>query len=224
VARTHGTGLVAAIMLAAATAGCAASGTASGPVAPGTASARTEAEVPLTGAKLSALIAAPVGFHVRTTPSPPGASLESISCASWWAGTYEGPGDVGSAVKEFTSSDRTTLTVIVSLLRHGDGTAAFNVGTAVPRRCAHFSYQDAGDHLWYRVDIGPASPAGLGDRSLTFDATETAKGAVFPSEVTYIQVGDASIVIDQTGPAGSAPNRVIPPLARLITTLRAAGY
>jgi hypothetical protein len=47
---------------------------------------------------------------------------------------------------------------------------------------------------------------------------------VFPTELTFIQVGDATIGINQTGPAASPPVRVVPPLARLITTLRTAGY
>jgi hypothetical protein len=58
--------------------------------------------------------------------------------------------------------------------------------------------------LRYRVDIKAAAPAGLGDRSGTYDATETSRGEVFPTEIT----------------AGARRA----PLARLIATLRAAGY
>jgi hypothetical protein len=95
---------------------------------------------------------------------------------------------------------------------------------ALHHRCAHFTYRDASDGLRYQVALRPASPAGLGDRSQTYDATEAADGEVFPTEVTFIQVGDASISIDQTGPAGSPLTRIVPPLTTLIAALRAAGY
>jgi len=191
---------------------------------------------PVAGTRLSALIAAPAGFtvdpsksrdsgrHALTAPTQPGASPQDISCASWWAGSsYWGPGNVGYAVKEFTRSDGTTLTVIVHLYRQGSGTGVFDAAMALHNRCAHFTYRDA-DGVQYRVDIKPASSAGLGDRSATFDATETAGNEVFPTEVTFIQVGDATIGIDQTGPAASPPVRIVLPLATLIATLRAAGY
>ena len=202
---------------------------------------KTGTAVPVTGTRLSALIAGPAGFTVNpsrsydsgdrilTTPTLPGASARDISCASWWAGSsYVGPGDTGYAIKEFTRSDGTTLTVIVNLYRRGGGTAVFDATMALHNRCTHFTYRDA-DNLRYRVDIKPASPAGLGDRSQTYDATETdatetAGGQVFPTEVTFIQVGDATVGINQTGPAASPPVRVVPPLARLIAALRAAGY
>ena len=134
-----------------------------------------------------------------------------------------GPGDVGLAVKQFTRSDGTTLTVIVNLYRHGGGAGVFDATTALHNRCTHFAYRDR-DGLRYQVDIKAAAPAGLGDRSRTYDATETSRGEVFPTEITFIQVGDATIGINQTGPAASTPVRVVPPLARLIATLRAAGY
>ena len=191
---------------------------------------------PVAGTRLSALIAAPADFTVDpsksgdsggqalTAATRPGASLRDISCANWWAGTsYVGPGDTGYADKEFTRSDGTTLTVIVNLYRRGGGTSVFDATTALHNRCTHFTYRDA-DGLQYRVDIRPASPAGLGDRSATYDATETAGNEVFPTEVTFIQVGDATIGITQTGPAASPPVRVVPPLAGLIATLHAAGY
>jgi hypothetical protein len=56
---------------------------------------KTGAAVPVTGTRLSALIAGPVGFtvdlsrsydsgeQVLATPTPSGASLQDISCASW---------------------------------------------------------------------------------------------------------------------------------------------
>ena len=164
------------------------------------------------------------GDRALTTPTLPGASAQDISCASWWAGSsYVGPGDTGDAIKEFTRSDGTTLTVIVNLYRRGGGTTVFDATMALHNRCTHFTYRDA-DNLRYRVDIKPASPAGLGDRSQTYDATETAGGQVFPTEVTFIHVGDATIGINRTGPAASPPVRVVPPLARLIATLRGAGY
>ena len=59
---------------------------------------------------------------------------------------------------------------------------------------------------------------------MTYDATETAGSEVFPTEVTFIQVDDATIGVNQTGPAASPPVRVVLSLARLITALRAAGY
>jgi hypothetical protein len=191
---------------------------------------------PVAGTRLSALIAAPAGFtvdpsksrdsggHVLTTPTRPGASPQDISCGTWWAGTsYIGPGDTGYAVKDFTRSDGTTLSVIVNLYRRGGGPAVFDDTTALHNRCAHFTYRDA-DGVQYRVDIKPASSAGLGDRSTTYGATETASGQTFPTDVTFIQLGDATIGINQTGPAASRPARIVPPLTRLIATLRAAGY
>jgi hypothetical protein len=226
-------------MLVLVIAGCGTPGTTSGRATPGHAQAalaKPSAAVPVTGTRLSALIAGPVSFtvdpsgsedsgeQVPTVPTVPGASPQDISCASWWAGTsYVGPGDVGYAVKEFTRSDGTTLTVIVNLYRRGGGTSVFDATMALHNRCAHFSYRDA-DGLRYQVDIKPASPARLGDRSMTYDATETAGGEVFPTEITFIQVGDATIGINQTGAAASPPVRVVPPLARLIAALRAAGY
>jgi hypothetical protein len=100
---------------------------------------------PVAGTRLSALIAAPAGFtvdpsksrdsggHVLTTPTRPGASPQDISCGAWWAGTsYIGPGDTGYAVKDFTSSDGTTLSVIVNLYRRGGGPAVFDATTALP--------------------------------------------------------------------------------------------
>lgn len=239
VARSRRTGAVPAVMLVLAIAGCAAPGTTSGRTAPGHAQAAavtTRAAVPVTGTRLSALIAAPVGFTVDpsrsddsgdralTSPTLPGASETGISCASWWAGTsYVGPGDTGYAIKDFTRSDGTTLTVIVNLYRRGGGSAVFDATMALRNRCTRFTYRDA-DGLRYRVDITPASSAGLGDRSQTYDATETAGGQVYPTEITFIQVGDATIGVNQTGPAAAAPVRVVPPLAKLIATLRAAGY
>lgn len=245
-ARASSTWTVPAVMLVLAIAGCGAQGTTSGRAAPGrthaaavktgAAAVKTGAAVPVTGTRLSALIAGPAGFtadlsrsrdsgeQVLRTPTLPGAGLRDISCASWWSGTsYVGPGDAGYATKEFTRSDGTTLTVIVNLYRRGNGTSVYDATMALHNRCAHFTYRDA-DGLRYRVDIKPASPAGLGDRSQTYDATETAGSQVYPTEVTFIQVGDASIGINQTGPAASPPVRVVPPLTRLIATLRAAGY
>ena len=239
VARVSSTGAIPAVMLVLAIAGCGAPGTTSGRAVPGhpqAAPVKTRAAVPVTGTRLSALMAAPAGFtadpsksddsgeQVLTTPTRPGPSPQDISCASWWAGTsYVGPGDVGYAIKKFTRSDGTTLTVIVNLYRRGGGTSVFDATMALHNRCTHFTYQDA-DGLRYLVDIKPASPAGLGDRSMTYGATETADGDVFPTEVTFIQLGDATIGINQTGPAASPPVRIVPPLARLITALRAAGY
>ena len=238
-ARASRTGAIAAVMLVSAIAGCRAPGLEAGRAVPGhtqAASVKTGLAVPLTGTKVSALIPGPRGFtvdpsksddsgeQVLTTPTPPGASLHDISCASWWAGTsYIGPGDVGYAVKEFTRSDGITLTIIVNIYRRGGGTSVFDAAMVLHNRCTHFTYRDA-DGLRYRVDIKPASQAGLGDRSLTYDATETAGGEVFPTEVTLIQVGNATIGINQTGPAASPPVRVVPPLARLIAALRATRY
>jgi hypothetical protein len=220
---------MAAVFLALTIAGCATAGTTYGQAAPGKAQA-----APVTGARISALLAAPAGFTVNQPRSydsgnvpisgPPGINPQRVSCASWWAGSYYGPGDVGYAVKDFTRPDGTTLTVTVNLYRPGGGTEVYDASMALHHRCAHFTYQDASDRLWYQVDVKPASPAGIGDRSQTYDATETADGEAFPTEVTFIQVGDASIGINQTGPAGSPPTRIVPPLTTLIAALRAARY
>lgn len=235
-ARVSGTWAVPAVMLALALAGCRAPGDMHAPWAPKATPVNTRAPVPLTGTRLSALIAAPAGFtaepsksrdsggHVLATPTPPGPDWQRISCTSWWAGTsYVGPGDVGYATREYARSDGTTLTVIVNLYRRGGGASVFSATTALHNRCAHFTYQDS-DGLRYLTDIGPASPAGLGDRSMTYDATETAGADVFPTEITFVQLGDATIGVNQTGPAASPPARIVPPLARLIAALRAAGY
>lgn len=235
-----------AVILVLAAAGCAAPGTTPGPAVPGhartalakTALAKTAAAaaVPVTGTTLSAAITAPAGFtadparsydsgsKALAAPTRPGASPRHISCASWWAGTsYIGPGDTGYAVKELTRPDGTTLTVIVNLYRPGGGTSVFDATTALYHRCSHFTYRDANGSR-YQVAITPAPPPRPGDRAQAYNATETAGTDVFPTEVTFIQAGDATIGINQTGPAASPPTRVIPPLARLITTLRAAGY
>ena len=237
-ARASGAGLLATVFLVLAIAGCATPGTKSGLAVPGKAqpeSVKRGAAAPLTGARLSTLLAAPGGFTVDQSRSydsgdvpisgPPGTNPQRVSCADGWAGSsYYGPGDVGYAVKEFTRPEGTTVTVVVNLYRRGGGTPVFDASMALQHRCAHFTYQDASDRLRYQVDVKPASSAGLGDRSQTYDATEAADGEVFPTEVTFIQVGDASISIDQTGPAGSPPTRIVPPLATLIAALRAAGY
>ncbi len=237
-ARASGAGLVATVFLVLAIAGCATPGTTYRQAVPDKAqpaSVSRGAAAPLTGARLSTLLAAPGGFTEDESRSydsgdvpisgPPGTNPQRVSCATWWAGYgYYGPGDVGYAVKEFTRPEGTTVTVIVNLYRRGGGTPVFDASMALHRRCAHFTYQDARDRLRYQVDVKPASPAGLGDRSQTYDATETANGEVFPTEVTFIQVGDASISINQTGPAGSPPTRIVPPLTTLIASLRAAGY
>jgi hypothetical protein len=232
--------LLAAAVLTLGIAGCASPRPASGqappvraqPVRAQLASLDRVAARPITGVKLSALLTAPRGFTVQsssdsgdapvsTLPSP---GPQSVSCSSWWAGHgYYGPAEVGYATKQFVSSDHTTLTVLVYLLRRGGGTPMFDDSVLLHNRCARFAYRDD-NGLWYQVEIKPASPAGLGDRSLTYDATETRDGEVFPTEVTIIQVGDAFIGFNQTGPAGSPPKRVVPPLARLIRALRAAGY
>jgi hypothetical protein len=102
VARARSTAAVPAVMLVLAIAGCAAPGTTSGRAVPGhahSAPVKTSAAVPVTGTRLSALIAGPAGFtvdpsrsydsgdQVLTSPTSPGASLQDISCATWWAGT-----------------------------------------------------------------------------------------------------------------------------------------
>ncbi len=96
-------------------------------------------------------------------------------------------------------------------LRRGGGTSVFDATTALHNRCTHFTYRDA-DGLRYQADINPASPAGRGGRSQTYDATETADSEVVPTEVTFIQVGDAPIGTTQTGPAALAPVRIVPRL------------
>lgn len=156
-ARASSTGAVSVVMLVLAITGCGAPGTTSGQAIPRHAHAalvKTGAAVPVAGTRLSALIAGPAGFtvdpsrsydsgeQVLTTPTSPGASLQGISCATWWAGTsYVGPGDVGLAVKQFTRSDGTTLTVIVNLYRHG-GAGVFDATMALHNRCTHFAYRD----------------------------------------------------------------------------------
>lgn len=236
-ARARGTRLAAAVLLALAISGCSTPGVTYGQAVPrGThpASIERAATPTMTGARLSTLMTAPVGFKVVQSSSydsgdvpisrPSGTNPQRVSCSTWWAGLHYGPGNVGYAVKEFTRSDRTTVTEIVDLYRQGGGTVAFDATVALHDRCTHFSYQDASNHSWYQVDVRPASPAGLGDRSETYDATETADGEVFPTEVTFIQVGDAYIGITQTGPAGAQPTRILPPLTPLITALRGAGF
>jgi hypothetical protein len=111
----------------------------------------------------------------------------------------------------------------VNPYRHGGGAGVFDATRALHNRCTHFTYRDA-DGSRYQVDIKAAAPAGLGDRSRTYDVTGTSRGEVFPTEITFIQAGDATIGINQTGPAASSPVRVVPSLARLIATLRTAGY
>jgi hypothetical protein len=159
---------------------------------------KTGAAVPVTGTRLSALIAGPVGFYrrpveiLRFRRAGPGDS-HAVGCQP--AGhqlrqLIDGdqlcrPGDTGYAVKQFTRSDGTTLTVIVNLYRHGGGASVFDANRALHNRCTHFTYRDA-DGLRYQVDIKAAAPAGLGDRSRTYDATETSRGELFPTEITFI--------------------------------------
>jgi hypothetical protein len=241
VARTRGAGLVATIVLVQAIAACATSGTTHGQAVPGKtpskarpAPVKRDAVAPLTGVQLSALLAAPRGFTVDQSKSydsgdvpvsgSPGVNPQRVSCANWWAGTYYGPGDVAYAVKQFTRPDGTSVTLTVNLYHPGGGTWVYDASVALHARCTHFTYKDASDHLRYQVDVKPASSAGLGDRSQTYDATETRDGEVFPSEVTFIQLGDATIGINQTGPAGSPPARIVPPLTTVIAALRTAGY
>lgn len=192
-ARASGTGW-AAILLVLTTAGCSALGTTHGQAAsrwtypasiePSWAQQASIAAGSMTGTRLSALMTAPVGFTVVESSSydsgdvsisnPPGTNPQTLSCATWWAGrSYYGPGNTGYAVKEFIGSDRTTVTVIVDIYRRGGGTEVFDATKALHDRCTHFTYQDASDHLFYQVDVQPASSAGLGDQRSSRSATRT---------------------------------------------------
>lgn len=188
----------------------------------------------MTGTRLTSLLTAPFGFTVDQSGSydsgdvpvaRSGTNPQRLSCATWWAGgTDYGPISVGYAVKEFVGSDQTNVSIFVVLYSPGGGTVAFDETLALHERCTHFTYRDSSTHLQYQVDVQPGSSAGLGDRSWTFDAVESAGGEEFPTEETLIQVGDAYIGISQTGPAGSDPTPLIPPLTPLIKALRAAGF
>jgi hypothetical protein len=198
---------------------------------------RTHAQsAPLTGARLSALIPTPTGFTLdpatsfnsgtrEAIPVPGSSDAGAVDCASWWSGkAYFGPGTIGYAVKNYTGSSRVTLHFDVNLYPAGTGAGVFDMSVAVQRRCHRFSYRDNdGQRYLVNATVGPS--AGIGDRSLEVNATETAAdGAVFITQTTFIEVGDALVVATETGSVGAPVNRVALPLAAIAASLRSAGY
>jgi hypothetical protein len=223
-----------AAMLAFAATACSPGEGSHGPAALGS-SPRPGPSAPLTGVRLSALIPTPAGFTVDPSTSSnsgsrqiapvPGASDPSaVSCASWWSGKgYLSPGMIGYAVKNYTGPDQIALHIEVNLYPAGAVTQVFDLSAAVQRRCRHFSYQDV-DGLHYLVNATLGPSAGIGDRSLEIDATETsADGTVFTTQSTFIQVGDALVTANETGSLGAPVNRTALPLARIAASLRSAG-
>lgn len=192
--------------------------------------------VPLTGARLSALIPTPTGFTLdpstsfnsgtqEAVPVPGSSDASAFDCASWWSGkAHFGPGTIGYAVKGYAGSSQVTLRFDVNLYPAGTGAGVFDTSVAVQRRCRRFIYLDKdGQRFIVNAAIGP-SP-GIGDRSLDVNATETAAdGAVFTTQTTFVEVGDAVVSISETGSVGAPVNRAALPLAAIIASLRSAGY
>jgi hypothetical protein len=198
---------------------------------------RTHARpVPLTGARLSALIPTPTGFTFdpstsfnsgtrEAIPVPGPSDASAVDCASWWSGkAYFGPGTIGYAVKNYTGSSQVTLHFDVNLYPAGTGAGVFATSVAIQHRCRRFSYQDK-DGQRYLVNATVGASAGIGDRSLEVNATETAAdGAVFTTQTTFIEVGDALMVATETGSVNAPFDRAALPLAAIAAALRSAGY
>jgi hypothetical protein len=193
-------------------------------------------QLPLTGARLSALIPTPAGFTFdlstsynsgmqEAVPVPGPSEASAVDCASWWAGKgYFGPGTIGYAVKDYTGPSQVTLHFDVNLYPAGTGAGVFDTSVAIQRRCRRFSYQDK-DGLRYLVNAAIGPSAGIGDRSLEVNATETAAdGAVFTTQTTLIEVGDALVFATETGSVGAPVNRAALSLAAIVASLRSAGY
>jgi hypothetical protein len=191
---------------------------------------------PLTGASLSALVPTPAGFILdrsassdsgarEATPVHGSSGTSGISCASWWSGTgYFGPGTVAYTIRNYTGPERITLQIDVNAYPAGTGASVYAMSVGLQRRCLHFSYLDK-DGVRYVVSarIGPS--AGIGDHSQEVDATETApEGAVFTTQTTFVSVGDALVVANETGSPDAPVSRAAVPLTAIVDGLRSAGY
>jgi hypothetical protein len=191
---------------------------------------------PLTGVRLSALVPTPAGFTLdrstssdsgthQLTPVPGASDTSGISCASWWSGAgYFGPGTVTYTALNYVGPDGITLHVTVNVYPAGTGAGMYESSVALQRRCRNFSYLDK-DGVRYTVTATVGSSAGIGDRSAQVDATEVAPGgAVYTTQVTYVDVGDALLAATETGAASAPVNRAALPLAAIAAGLRSAGY
>lgn len=189
----------------------------------------------VTGARLSALVPTPAGFTLNrstsrdsgtqeATPIPGATDVTGISCASWWAGkAYIGPGTVSYTVRNYTGPRRVTLQILVNVYPPGKGAGVFALIVAFQHGCSHFSYQDQ-DGVRYVVNQKDGPSPGIGDQSQAVDATETApSGAVFTTQYTFIEAGDALVTATETGAANVPVDRAALPLAKIVAALRAAG-
>lgn len=191
---------------------------------------------PLTGVRLSALVPTPAGFTLdrstsydsgtqKAIPVPGSPTTSGIGCASWWSGhAYYGPGTVGYTVRNYTGPGKITVQIGVNIYPAGTGARDYAASVALRNRCRHFTYLDK-DGLRYVVSATIMPSAGIGDQSLEFDATETAPdGAVFITQTTLIEVGDAMVAATETGSANAAVSRAALHLAAIAAALRSAGY
>jgi hypothetical protein len=190
----------------------------------------------VTGAWLSALVPTPAGFTLNRArssdsgtreaiPVPGAPDTSGVSCASYWSGHYYyGPGTVGYTIRIYTNPDTNSLDIGVNIYPAGKGAGVYASLLPLHRRCLHFSYLDR-DGLHYAVDASIVPLTGIGDRSQGFDAVETApNGAVFTTQTTVIEVGDALVSVTETGPANGQVDRAALPLAAIAAGLRSAGY
>ncbi|NUP49083.1 MAG: hypothetical protein HOW97_17525, partial [Catenulispora sp.] len=226
-------GVVAAVVLA----GCGSQGTVG--ARPSASPAAHHPPQPLTGAQLSALINPPEGFALKTsgssdsgagpaTPTPANVDPTTITCSDWWTGQgLFGPGEVAYTSRFFDGPDQSWASVLIDVLPDGKGAAEADSSVAIMKRCEHFTYMDRQSTTQYLVDMHPGAELKAGDRSWTYDATEKSPtGTLFPVQVTYVQAGDAFVVVTQgTGAAPAAgPDRTKLPIATWIGALQAAGY
>jgi hypothetical protein len=191
---------------------------------------------PISGQQLSTLLTAPDGFTFKAetssdsgsapaAPVPNHTDPTTITCSDWWSGRgHFGPGTVASSVRNFTRPDQMGVGVTASVFPDGASAGMVDSSVAIMSRCTHFTYTDTNTSQ-YLVDDHPGPTLTEGDRAWTYDATETSgTGTVFPTQVTYVLVGDVFLVITEIGPAGSNPDRTALPIHQWVTALEAAGY
>lgn len=223
-----------ATVLAVLAAGCSGGGGVGTPTARADGAGKRPA--PLTGAGLSALIPTPAGFTFDpsqssssgarvATPVPGASSANGINCSAWWSGKgYFGPGTVGYAENVYTGLHQVILNLSVYLYPAGDGTAMFTMSSGELRRCHLFTYQDR-DGQSYVVHAALRPSPGIGNATAEDNATETSTdGSRFTTQTTYVNVGDAMVMVNETGPVSAHVNRGVLPLAAIVAKLRAAGY
>lgn len=194
---------------------------------------------PLNGTQLSALITPPNGFTLAaasssdsgtTVMAPNNREIDptTITCSDWWTGQGRfSAGDLSYTKRIFNGTAKDWVSVMVSIFPDGTATGIADNSVAIMKRCGHFTYTDHASSAQYLVDMHSGADMKAGDRAWTFEATQKATdGRVFPVQITYVQAGDAFVVLTTGGDATPAPvpDRASLPIATWIGALQAAGY